>query len=69
MSSRTVYYQGNETDEDQSFYILDIDAYNKQDVEPEKLEEVLNDLHYEIQLEFLANITDDYKQKMRRNGK
>lgn len=69
LSSRTVYYQGNETDEDQSFYILDIDAYNKQDVEPEKLEEVLNDLHYEIQLEFLANITDDYKQKMRRNGK
>ncbi|MBW4526827.1 MAG: TIGR04255 family protein [Phormidium tanganyikae FI6-MK23] len=70
LSSRTVYYQRDETDEDQeSFYVLDIDAYKEQYVESEKLEAVLNDLHHEIQLEFLASITDKYKRKMRGNSK
>jgi uncharacterized protein (TIGR04255 family) len=70
LSSRTVYYQGDETDEDkESFYVLDIDAYTEQCVASEELEAILHKLHHEIQLEFLANITDEYKKEMRRKSK
>lgn len=63
LNNRTVFFPDNEQEE--YSYILDIDAFTEETVVPEKLSEILNNLHKEIQLDFLNHITEDYKNLMR----
>jgi len=46
-------------------YVIDFDASVEEESKPEKLPELLQELHHHIQLEFLSHITEEYKQLMR----
>jgi len=49
----------------EKIYVIDFDASTEKESSPEKIPEILRDLHHHIQLEFLGHITEDYKEEMR----
>ena len=70
LNRRSLYLKNNVDDEENnSLYILDIDAFTDEVLDSLELEQILKKLHNEIQLDFSANITEEYKQKMRQVNK
>ena len=55
-------------DPSQAVYILDTDAFFENAVKVNELGSILDDLHHDTQVEFLSHVTEDYKQKMRREN-
>jgi uncharacterized protein (TIGR04255 family) len=50
-----------------NIYVLDIDAFIEGPRGPKDLRSIVDNLHQEVQLEFLGHVTDSYKQIMRRS--
>jgi len=46
-------------------YVLDFDAFVTEKDQPSEIDAVLDELHHQIQVEFLEHVTDEYKEIMR----
>lgn len=58
-------FAGKPVDQPNAVYLLDLDAFVLSETAFEDLEKVLNELHFQSQVEFLTHVTEAYKEVMR----
>jgi uncharacterized protein (TIGR04255 family) len=68
LSIRTSFFERDESNPSESVCVLDYDCYNDTKVSLGDLAETLDRFHHHIQLQFLSQVTDEYKSIMRQQG-